>query len=64
MTDMCGNLDEETADAELLEGLEAAYEEKYDVHHGTPFFRVRPNVVFAWADFPTDATSWTFDEGP
>ncbi|WP_049892569.1 pyridoxamine 5'-phosphate oxidase family protein [Natronococcus jeotgali] len=56
-------LDEETAGAELLERLEAAYEEKYDVRHGTPFFRVRPDVAFAWSEFPTDATRWTFTDG-
>jgi hypothetical protein len=54
-------IDDETADSELVERLEAAYEEKYDVRHGTPFFRVRPDAVFAWGDFPTDATRWLFD---
>jgi hypothetical protein len=53
-------LDEGTADAALLDRLDAAYDEKYDVRHGTPFFRVHPSVVLAWSDFPTDATRWSF----
>nr|WP_132058650.1 pyridoxamine 5'-phosphate oxidase family protein [Halorussus amylolyticus] len=30
----------ETADADLVESVDAAYEQKYDVRHGTPFFAV------------------------
>ncbi|WP_306058437.1 pyridoxamine 5'-phosphate oxidase family protein [Natronococcus wangiae] len=55
-------IDADTEDPELVERLEAAYEEKYDVRHGTPFFRVRLGAVFAWSDFPADATRWAFGE--
>ncbi|TYL37475.1 pyridoxamine 5'-phosphate oxidase [Natronococcus pandeyae] len=55
-------LDDETGDSALVERIDAAYEEKYDIRHGTPFFGVRPDVVFAWSDYPTDATRWTFSE--
>lgn len=54
-------IDEETADPDLLERLEAAYERKYGVRHGTPFFAVDPSTVFAWRDYPEDATRWEFD---
>ena len=54
-------LSEETADPALLERLDDAYEAKYGVAHGTPFFAVRPDRVLAWTDYPTDATRWTFD---
>ena len=55
-------VDEETAAAERIERLDGAYEAKYDVRHGTPFFAVRPERVLAWSDYPTDATRWRFDE--
>ncbi|WP_226040167.1 pyridoxamine 5'-phosphate oxidase family protein [Natrinema sp. DC36] len=55
-------IDHETASSELIDELDAAYEAKYDAPHGTPFFAVQPTVVFAWSDFPTDATRWEFDE--
>ncbi|MCU4742915.1 pyridoxamine 5'-phosphate oxidase family protein [Natronoglomus mannanivorans] len=54
-------IDEETAEADLLERLDAAYERKYGVDHGTPFFAVEPSVVFAWRDYPDDATRWEFE---
>lgn len=54
-------IDRENADEERIERLESAYEEKYGIRHGTPFFRVRPERVLAWSDYPTDATRWTFD---
>ena len=53
-------IDEATADHSLIERLDAAYESKYDVRHGTPFFAVRPDAVFAWSEYPTDATRWEF----
>lgn len=49
-------VDHETSDSALIERVDSAYEEKYDVRHGTPFFSVRPETVFAWSDYPTDAT--------
>ena len=55
-------IDEWTAPGEYIAGLDAAYEEKYDVRHGTPFFAVEPDRVLAWSDYPTDATRWRFDE--
>lgn len=55
-------IDDETGDPELIGELDAAYEAKYGTPHGTPFFAVRPDSVFAWSEFPTDATRWTFDE--
>ncbi|WP_410764444.1 pyridoxamine 5'-phosphate oxidase family protein [Haloferax sp. DFSO60] len=54
-------LDEQTADESTLERIDDAYEEKYDIRHGTPVFRIHPARVLAWSDFPTDATRWTFD---
>ena len=51
----------ETADAARLERIDDAYEEKYDVRHGTPVFAVRPDTVLAWSDYPDDATRWEFD---
>lgn len=29
---------------------------KIRIRHGTPFFTVRPDVVFALSNYPTDAT--------
>lgn len=55
-------IDRESAGEERIERLEAAYREKYDVGHGTPFFRVHPERVLAWSEYPTDATRWTFEE--
>jgi hypothetical protein len=52
---------EETTDASLLERIDAAYEEKYGIPHGTPVWEVVPSTVFAWSDFPADATRWRFD---
>ena len=55
-------IDEKSADHDLIDRLDAAYEAKYDIPHGTPFFAVHPDTVFAWSDYPTDATKWTFGE--
>lgn len=54
-------LDEGAVTAARLEALDDAYEAKYGVQHGTPFFAVHPDRVLAWSDFPTDATRWRFD---
>ena len=51
----------ETADRDRLDRLDDAYLEKYDVRHGTPFVAVRPTAVFAWRDYPHDATRWRFE---
>ena len=53
-------IDAETAEADLIERVDKAYEKKYDIRHGTPFFAVRHGVVFAWSEYPTDATRWKF----
>jgi hypothetical protein len=50
------------ADPALLSRIDDAYEAKYDMRHGPPFWALRPSVVYAWAPFPTAATKWTFDE--
>jgi hypothetical protein len=54
-------LTEENADPGLLERLDSAYEAKYGVRHGTPFWTIRPTRVLAWSDYPADATRWTFE---
>lgn len=56
-------IDAGTTDQSRIEHIDAAYAEKYDTRHGTPFFAVRPGVVFAWSEFPTDATRWEFRDG-
>jgi len=53
---------ERVTDADRLERVDAAYEEKYGVEHGTPVFAVIPDTVLAWRDYPTDATRWTFED--
>lgn len=53
-------IDEETASHSLVERVDDAYHTKYDIRHGTPFFAVRPTKVFAWSEYPTDATRWEF----
>ena len=54
-------IDEGTASAERIGRLDDAYEEKYEIRHGTPFFAVRPGRVLAWSDYPTDATRWRIE---
>ncbi|WP_199174707.1 pyridoxamine 5'-phosphate oxidase family protein [Halegenticoccus soli] len=51
----------EGTDPSLLERIDAAYEEKYGIPHGTPVWAVRPRAVFAWSDYPRDATRWRFE---
>lgn len=55
-------IDEETASGSLLDRLDGAYEAKYEVQHGTPFFAVRPARVYAWSEYPADATRWEFTD--
>lgn len=52
----------ETASAERLARIDAAYDEKYGIEHGTPVFAIHPETVLAWADYPTDATRWRFED--
>ncbi len=54
-------LTDETTDREYLDRIDAAYESKYGVEHGTPVFAVRPERALAWSDYPNDATRWRFD---
>jgi hypothetical protein len=42
--------------------IDDAYEPKYDMRHGIPFWVLRPRLVFAWSNFPKDATRWRFRE--
>lgn len=44
----------------LVERIDDAYEAKYQMRHGIPFWVLRPRVVFAWSDFPHNATRWQF----
>jgi hypothetical protein len=44
----------------LVSRLDDAYEAKYQMRHGTPFWQFRPRVAFAWTSFPTDTTRWRF----
>ncbi|MBI5667144.1 MAG: pyridoxamine 5'-phosphate oxidase family protein [Chloroflexi bacterium] len=55
-------LTEDNTDAALLARIDDAYEAKYGMRHGTPVFRVKPRVVFAWKEFPTTPTRWRFDQ--
>ncbi|MBN1286927.1 MAG: pyridoxamine 5'-phosphate oxidase family protein [Anaerolineae bacterium] len=45
-------------DHPLASRIDDAYEPKYNMRHGTPFWLLRPRVVFAWTGFPKDATRW------
>ena len=54
-------LDVGSADPDRLARIDAAYEAKYGIEHGTPVFAVHPERVLAWRDFPADATRWTVD---
>ena len=40
--------------------IDDAYEAKYKIRHGIPFWVLRPSLVFAWSNFPEDATRWSF----
>jgi nitroimidazol reductase NimA-like FMN-containing flavoprotein (pyridoxamine 5'-phosphate oxidase superfamily) len=52
---------EEVLDEDTQTRLDDLYEAKYGIRHGTPVWRVMPRRVFAWTDFPNDATCWRFD---
>jgi nitroimidazol reductase NimA-like FMN-containing flavoprotein (pyridoxamine 5'-phosphate oxidase superfamily) len=54
---------EEITDSTLQVRIDAAYEAKYHIRHGTPVYALRPSVVLAWnSDFPRTATRWTFGD--
>lgn len=47
-------------DHPMVAHVDDAYEAKYDMRHGTPFWVLQPRVAFAWRSFPNDATRWVF----
>ncbi|MEW5961590.1 MAG: pyridoxamine 5'-phosphate oxidase family protein [Chloroflexota bacterium] len=49
-------------DHPLLAQVDDAYEAKYRLRHGPPIWVLRPQVAFAWNDFPRNATRWRFDK--
>jgi hypothetical protein len=44
----------------LVTAIDDAYEAKYQMRHGIPFWILRPRLVFAWSKFPDNATRWVF----
>ncbi len=46
----------------LVAPIDDAYEAKYNMRHGIPFWVLRPRVVFAWSKFPDNTTRWVFGE--
>jgi hypothetical protein len=44
-----------------LPPIDDAYEAKYKMRHGPPIWVLRPEVVFAWTEFPKDTTRFRFD---
>ncbi len=53
-------IDKDSTESVVIGRVDDAYERKYGIEHGTPFFAVHPERVLAWNDYPTDATRWTF----
>ncbi len=53
-------LTEETIHHELAKRLDTEYMRKYDMEHGLPVWRLVPHKAFAWAEYPTTVTRWTF----
>lgn len=47
-------------DEDLLTRIDDQYELKYNMRHGAAW-KIRPQVVFAWGDYPTTTTRWVFD---
>ncbi len=64
-----GQVQIQKPDPALAARLAAAYAAKYAPHYepgpntwdNEGIYVVRPRVVFAWANFPKDATRWLFD---
>jgi hypothetical protein len=46
----------------LLAEVDDAYEQKYGMRHGPPVWVLRPRLVLAWSEFPTNATRWRFED--
>jgi hypothetical protein len=40
--------------------IDDAYEVKYEMRHGPPIWLLKPKIVLAWNDFPTDMTRFRF----
>lgn len=40
--------------------IDEAYEAKYQMRHGLPFWVLRPHLAFAWSKFPDNTTRWRF----
>jgi hypothetical protein len=45
----------------MAKRIDDAYEAKYQMRHGLPVWVLRPRVVYAWSQFPANATRWTVD---
>ncbi|MBE7472761.1 MAG: pyridoxamine 5'-phosphate oxidase family protein [Anaerolineales bacterium] len=45
----------------IVTRIDDAYEAKYQMRHGVPFWVLRPRVAFAWSRFPDNATRWRFE---
>jgi len=63
-----GVAEEVIPDSDLAQQLAAAMGSKYEGYQPEPeqwaeggLYRITPKVVFAWTQFPTDATRWTFE---
>jgi hypothetical protein len=50
----------EDAQDPRLQAIDDAYEGKYRMRHGPPIWVLTPRVVFAWREFPKDATRFRF----
>lgn len=42
--------------------VDDAYEAKYKMRHGIPFWVLRPQKVLAWSEFPKNTTRWVLSE--
>jgi hypothetical protein len=52
----------EVTDTDLHVKIDDAYEAKYQIRHGTPVFKLQPNLVMAWdTNYPKTATRWVFE---
>lgn len=48
----------EVTDPAVIARVDQLYVAKYGMEHGTPMWVLRPEVVFAWTDYPTSVTRW------
>lgn len=49
-----------TEDDQEVTAVKAAYNEKYQLDHPAPFWRIEPKLAFSWTDFGKDATRFEF----